>query len=88
MTAVTKPLILKEIGCKHLRLYRDTRSSYFYFVYDHGSIWESLSVYVDRLSSRPLSFWVGRGMSLVAQCEKQEEAANAMRRTFRREQMS
>lgn len=71
MACATIKNILAEIACPHLRLYRDRRSSYFYFVYDHGRQWESKSVYVSHMSSLPLSQWVADGRELVAACEAQ-----------------
>lgn len=68
-TAATKQRILDEIGCPHLKLYKDSRSSYFYFVYDDGRDFETKSVYVAHLSNLPLSHWVADGRELVAACE-------------------
>lgn len=73
--AVTMKRILDEIGCPHLRLYRDKRSSYFYFVYDTPGVWESKSVYVAYLDRLPLSQWVADGRELVKACEAQAERA-------------
>lgn len=73
MAAPTIKNILTEVGCPHLRLYRDRRSSYFYFVYDAPGIWESKSVYVAHLSDIPLAYWVSDGRELVAACERQAE---------------
>lgn len=72
MTCATIKNILAEIGCPHLRLYRDKRSSYFYFVYDRGMQWQSKSVYVANLSDLPLHHWVADGRELVAACKAQE----------------
>lgn len=75
MACATIKNILAEIGCPHLRLYRDGRSSYYYFVYDNGPIWESKSVHVANLSDLPLHHWVADGGELVAACEAKRRVA-------------
>jgi hypothetical protein len=71
---VTVKRILAEVNCPHLRLYRDKRSSYFYFVFDDGKDWESKSVYVAALDHLSMSSWVADGRELVAACERRRAA--------------
>lgn len=71
MTVATTKRILDTIACPELRLYKDRRSSYFYFVYDSKSpnIWESRSVWVSNLSDLSLESWVHEGRELVRRCK-------------------
>jgi hypothetical protein len=66
MAAVTTKRILDEVGSPHLRLYRDKRASYFYFVFDDGRDYLDKSVFVAHLADQPLGWWVKDGRDLVA----------------------
>lgn len=72
MACATIKNILAEIGCPHLRLLRDRRSSYFYFVYDTPRVFETKSVFVPNLTSLPLHRWVADGRELVEACKRKE----------------
>ena len=55
--------ILKQIGEPNLALY--DAPGYFYFVYDDGTIYETRSVMVDRLSHLFIDEWVDEGKQFV-----------------------
>jgi hypothetical protein len=63
--------ILREIDCQHLALHKG--EGYWYFEYDDpaNNIFETLSVYVARLSDLSLDGWISDGCSLVAKVEAQ-----------------
>lgn len=65
---LTRSAILKSVSCPHLHLFDG--GGYWYFVYDDASrnVWESRSVYVNRLRDMPIEQWTAEGRLLVADC--------------------
>lgn len=67
-TRITTRKILTAINHPHLALVQG--EGYWYFTYDDGgSLWESRSVMVLRLSHLDLAMWVREGEALIREVE-------------------
>ena len=61
--------IIAEINCPHLSLHKG--HDHWYFVYDNvqGGVFETLSVYVLRLSDLSLDGWLSDGRAFIAKID-------------------
>lgn len=59
----TTSQILKQIGCKHLKLVNG--KGYWYFIFDNNVAYETHSVYTMRLNDLKIEEWIGEGKEFV-----------------------